>query len=256
MNFFHAAILGVVEGVTEFLPISSTAHIMFATRLLGLDPNGFLSSFTIAIQLGAIAAVALVALRRLLAEPQLIGITAIAFIPTALFGFFAYPYVKALVGGSVLLPIITLAVGGFLLIVFERMQVGKLTTGNRLEATTARQAVLVGIAQCVAFVPGVSRAAATVVGGMASGMTRKAAVEFSFLLAVPTMAAATGLDLFEVGFSFSPHEWQLLAVGLVTSFVTALLTVRWLLRYIETHTFASFGLYRIVAAIVLAIVLL
>jgi undecaprenyl-diphosphatase len=256
MNIFHAIVLGVVEGVTEFLPISSTAHMMFATRLMGLDPAGFVTSFTIAIQVGAIAAVALVALRRLLADPHLIRVTAIGFIPTALFGFFAYPYVRGLLSGSPLVPIVALAVGGFLLIVFERMQVGKLATGNRLEATTVRQAVLVGIAQCVAFVPGVSRAAATVVGGMASGMTRKAAVELSFLLAIPTMAAATGLDLFEVGFSFSPHEWQLLAVGLVTSFVTALVTVRWLLRYIETHTFASFGLYRIIAAIVLAIVLL
>lgn len=256
MNFLHAGILGIVEGVTEFLPISSTAHIIFASRLLGLEPTPFVSSFTIAIQVGAIAAVALVVLRRIFADPRLIGIAAIGFIPTAIFGFVAYPYVKELLAGSALVPIVMLAVGGAFLIVFERLQAGNLRTGTRLGDTTSRQALLVGLAQCVAFIPGVSRAAATVVGGMSAGMSRVAAVELSFLLAVPTMAAATGLDLYETGFSFSPREWQLLAVGVITSFVTALITVKWLLRYIETHTFAGFGLYRILAAVVLALVLL
>lgn len=256
MNALHAAILGIVEGITEFLPISSTAHLVFTSRLLGLEQTPFLGTFEIAIQLGAILAVALVVWHRFLADPRLIPVTLVGFIPTAILGAIAYPFVKELLNATPLIPILTLGIGGFLLIVFERVQSRNLRTGAPLGSTTYRQAILVGLSQCVAFVPGVSRAAATVVGGMSAGLSRTAAVELSFLLAMPTMAAATGLDLVRTGFSFTPHEWQLLGVGFVTAFVTAFAAVRWLLRYVQTHTFASFGMYRIVAAIVLAIVLL
>ena len=256
MNVIHALVLGVVEGITEFLPISSTAHLVFASRLMGLEQTPFLASFEIAIQLGAIAAVATVVWRKVLGDPRLVIVTAIGFLPTAIIGAFAYPYAKALLNASPLVPIVALAGGGVFLVFFERWRMGRLRHGTSLASATARQGLLVGIAQSAAFVPGVSRAAATVVGGLLAGLDRKAAVELSFLLAIPTMLAATGLDLAATGFSFSAHEWQLIAIGLVASFLTALVAVRWLLRYIESHTFAGFGVYRIVAAGILAILLL
>jgi len=256
MNLLHAGILGIVEGVTEFLPISSTAHLVFASRLLGLEQTAFLGTFEIAIQLGAILAVSLVVARRFLVDPRLIPVTLAGFVPTMIAGAVAYPFVKGLLNGTPLIPILALGIGGVLLIVFERVQSGSLRIGTRLEAVSYRQAAFVGLAQCVAFVPGVSRAAATVVGGMWAGLDRRAAVELSFMLAIPTMAAATGLDLLKSGFSFSSSEWLLLGTGAATSFLTATVSVRWLLRYIQTHTFAGFGLYRIVAAFVLAFVLL
>lgn len=256
MNPLHAIILGIVEGITEFLPISSTAHLLFTARLMGLEQTPFLSSFEIAIQLGAIAAVALTVWRRILGEPRLIVVTLVGFIPTAIIGAIAYPFVKELLNASPLIPILTLGIGGVLLIIFEQRRRHSLTTGTRLPQASYKQSIAVGLAQAVAFVPGVSRAAASVVGGMFAGLDRKSAVELSFLLAIPTMAAATSLDLIKTGFSFSTYEWQLLAIGLVASFITAMISVRWLLHYIESHTFASFGVYRIIAAIVLAFVLL
>lgn len=256
MNIIHALILGIVEGITEFLPISSTAHLLFATRLMGLEQTPFLASFDIIIQLGAIAAVALTVWRRFLADPRLIAVTIVGFIPTAIVGAVAYPYVKAILSGTPLIPILTLGIGGVFLLFFEQVRRRRMASGVSLPNATYKQSMLVGLAQAVAFVPGVSRAAASVVGGMLAGLDRKAAVELSFMLAIPTMMAASGLDLLKSGFSFTSNEWLLLGVGLLSSFVTALIVVRWLLRYIETHTFANFGVYRIVAAVVLALVLL
>lgn len=256
MNIFHALILGVVEGITEFLPISSTAHLLFAGRLMHLEQTPFLSSFDIAIQLGAIAAVALAVWRRFFADPRLIIVTAIGFIPTAILGAVAYPFVKELLQSTPLIPILTLGIGGVILIIFEQSRRSNLKSGVPLPQATYKQSLITGLSQALAFVPGVSRSAASVVGGMLAGLDRKAAVELSFLLAIPTMAAATGLDLLKSGHSFSGNEWMLLAVGLVTSFVTALFAVKWLMKYIETHTFAAFGVYRIVAAVILAFVLL
>lgn len=256
MTVLHAVALGVIEGVTEFLPISSTAHLLFAQRLMGLHATPFTATFDIVIQLGAIAAVALAVWRRLLADPRLVVVTVAGFVPTAILGAFAYPFVKELLNASPLVPILALGIGGVAIVAFEQRRRGDLGTGTPLAAATYRQAILVGLAQAAAFVPGVSRSAASIIGGMSAGLDRKAAVELSFLLAIPTMAAATGLDLVKTGFAFTSGEWGLLAAGLVSSFVTALVVVRWLMRYIESHTFASFGVYRIVAALALALILL
>lgn len=256
MTILHALVLGVVEGVTEFLPISSTAHLLFAQRLMGLQPTAFTATFDIVIQLGAIAAVALAVWRRFLADPRLVAVTFVGFLPTAVLGAIAYPFVKELLHASPLVPILALGIGGVFLIAFEQRRRSNLQTGGQLANASYKQAIVVGIAQSVAFVPGVSRSAASIVGGMSAGLDRKAAVELSFLLAIPTMAAATGLDLLKTGFAFTADEWVMLAIGIISSFVTALIVVKWLMRYIETHTFASFGVYRIVAAALLALVLL
>ena len=251
MGIFDVIVLSIVEGITEFLPISSTAHLVFASRLLGIAQTDFLTSFEIFVQLGAVLAIAGASLRKLIADFGLLKLLIVSFIPTALIGVVVYPFVKALLVGSPLLPIITLGVGGVALIVFERWYTTHGHVGRSLKRMNNTQALVIGLTQTIAFIPGVSRAAATIVGGMAMRLDRRAAVEFSFLLAIPTMFAATGLDLVQTSFVFSLGEWGLLLLGFILSGIVAFLTVRWLLRYVESHTFASFGAYRIIASLVL-----
>ena len=253
MTILDAAILGLVEGVTEFLPISSTAHLMFASALLGLPQSSFVKSFEIAIQLGAIAAVAVLYWRVLLDFPKLSKI-AVAFIPTAVVGLAFYPFIKSALIGNTALALAALGIGGAFLIAFERWH-GARPQGEP-RAITYREALLVGLAQSAAVVPGVSRSAATIVGGLALGISRQTIVEFSFLLAAPTMAAATALDLYKNAGEFSSADWGVLGVGFAVSFIVALASIKWLLRYVRTHDFTAFGVYRIIAAAAFALLFL
>ncbi len=265
MPLFHAVILGVVEGITEFLPISSTGHLILASKLLAIPQTEFVKSFEIAIQLGAILSVVVLFWRKLFVEWEVIKRVAAAFIPTAVVGLILYKFIKQYLFSDVIV-VWTLLLGGVALIVFEEWRRGKeewrmkyedggmkkeerqMTSEDSLEAISYKQAVLIGLAQSVAVIPGVSRAAATILGGMALGIKRQTIVEFSFLLAVPTMAAATGLDLLKSSASFSSGEFGALAVGFVVSFLVAIAAIRWLLNFIETHDFTAFGWYRIVVA--------
>lgn len=253
MTILDAAILGLVEGITEFLPISSTAHLMFASALLGLPQTAFVKSFEIAIQLGAIAAVAALYWRVLLDFPKLSRI-AVAFAPTAVIGLALYPFIKSALIGNTALALAALGIGGALLIAFERWH-GARPQGEP-RALTYKEALIVGLAQAAAVVPGVSRSAATIVGGLALGLNRQTIVEFSFLLAAPTMAAATALDLYKNAGEFSRADWGVLCVGFAVSFVVALASIKWLLRYVRTHDFTGFGIYRIAAALLFAFLLL
>lgn len=245
MSTLEAAYLGIVEGITEFLPISSTAHLMFASELLGVAQSEFVKTFEIAIQLGAILAVVVLYWRSFLAVKELRTII-IAFLPTALIGFTLYPFIKDSLVGNIPVALIALMGGGAALIIFERWY-GR---GVRSESKTLTntQAFLVGVAQAVAIIPGVSRSAATIVGGLMLGINRTTIVEFSFLLAVPTMAAATSYDVYKNYQSFSSDDVSNLAVGFVVSFVVALVAIRWLVRYVSRNDFTAFGIYRIVAA--------
>lgn len=245
MSILEAIYLGIVEGITEFLPISSTAHLMFASELLGIAQSEFVKTFEIAIQLGAILAVVVLYWRSFLNVKQLKTI-AVAFLPTALIGFTLYPFIKDSLIGNVSVALIALAVGGAALIIFERWY-GKRARSDE-KTLTYTQAFLVGIAQAVAVIPGVSRSAATIVGGLMLGINRTTIVEFSFLLAVPTMAAATAYDLYKNYQSFSSDDMSNLAVGFIVSFVVALFAIRWLVRYVSRNDFTAFGIYRIVAA--------
>ena len=247
MTILEAVLLGIVEGITEFLPISSTGHLILTSSLLGLEHTEFLKSFEIAIQLGAIVSVVLLYWRSFLDIP-LLGRIATAFVPTALVGAFLYPFIKGTLLGNELIVVAALAIGGVALIIFELSRAHGTT--ESLTHISYGHAFLIGIAQSVAVIPGVSRSASTIVGGLLIGIDRVKIVEFSFLLAVPTMAAATILDLSQSAFLFTGREFTLLAVGFVVSCLVALAAITWLLRFVRTHTFIGFGIYRIFIAAV------
>ncbi len=250
MNLLHAVLFGIVEGITEFLPISSTGHLILTARALGLAQTGFLKSFEIAIQLGAILAVLALYWKRLLVDLEVLKRVLAAFFPTAVLGFMLYSFVKKFLLGNTVVVLWSLLIGGIFLIVFERWHVEKETAEEDLSKMTYGQAMLIGVFQSIAIIPGVSRAAATIVGGLLLGFKRKAIVEFSFLLAVPTMLAATALDLVKHRDLFSSSQTGFLLTGFAAAFVVALVSVKWLLYYIKNHSFIIFGVYRILVALI------
>ena len=249
MNLFHALIFGIVEGVTEFLPISSTGHLILTAHLLGFAQNDFIKSFEIVIQLGAILSVVVLYWRSLLVNPEVLKRVITAFIPTAVLGFIFYKLIKKfLLGESVVLW--SLFIGGILLILFELWHEEGKNDAEEITYISYPQAFLIGAFQSIAMIPGVSRAAATICGGLFLGIKRKTIVEFSFLLAVPTVLAATSLDLIKSAGSFSLDQFQFLLVGFTASFVMGIIAIQFLLRFIQNHRFISFGIYRIVIALV------
>jgi undecaprenyl-diphosphatase len=259
MNLFQTIILSVVEGITEFLPISSTGHLILASHLLRIQPTEFTKSFEIIIQLGAILAVLFLYWKRILSSTKLWKPLIAAFLPTALIGLVLYKLIKNYLLENTTVTLITLFIGGIILIMVEKYweQKNKLLDKStmtkkeikQIENLTVKQSIIVGLAQSFSIIPGVSRAAATIVGGLFVGMDRKTAVEFSFLLAIPTMAAATGLDLIKSGFSFTQSEWMTLGIGFIGAFITAFFAVKYFLQFIQNHTFIPFGIYRILLAL-------
>lgn len=248
-DVFHALILGILEGVTEFLPISSTGHLILGAQLLGIPQDNFTKSFEIIIQLGAIFAVLALYWRRLLVNREVFMRVTAAFIPTALIGLALYKVIKTYLIGNETVVLTSLLIGGVVLIAVELLHKEKATAVKEIEHIGYRTAVLIGCCQAVAMIPGVSRSGATIVGGLLAGISRATIVEFSFMLAVPTMAAATGLDLVKNAGSFSSDQFTVLAVGFVAAFVTALLAIKFLLAFIKRHTFIVFGVYRILLAL-------
>lgn len=248
MTVFQALVLGIVEGLTEFLPISSTGHLILAAKLLGLTQTDFQKSFDIVIQLGAIGAVVVLYWRQFL-RPEVLARVAVAFVPTGAIGLALYPLVKTYLLGNESVVLLALFLGGLILIVFEVFYRKPAGAPADIKSITYLQAICIGLFQAVAIVPGVSRSGATIVGGLAMGLNRETIVEFSFLLAVPTMLAATGLDLAKNASSFSAGQSGALAVGFVASFIVAMLSIKFLLSYVRTRTFIAFGVYRIAAAV-------
>ncbi len=245
MSELQAILLGIIEGFTEFLPISSTAHLVLGAHILRLSQSDFVKSFEIAIQAGAILSVAILYWERFL-NIELLKKLCIAFIPTGSIGFFLYPFIKGHLIGNLSVTLWALLIGGVILIVFDRFY-HESANGS---SVSYAQAFAVGLFQSLAVIPGISRAGATIIGGLTIGIPRRAIVEFSFLLAVPTMAAATGYDLWKNASLFSTAELDLLIIGFVFSFITALFAVRLFLRFIAAHILAVFGLYRIAIAII------
>lgn len=250
MDILQAIILSVIEGVTEFLPISSTGHMILAADLLRIEQVEFVKSFEVIIQLGAIAAVVMFYLKILLKKREIWLKLITAFIPTGIVGLVLYKFIKQFLLGNTSMVLWSLFFGGVVLIVWEKVFV-RVSSEKKddILKISYKQAMMIGLFQAISVVPGVSRAAATIVGGMSMGLSRRAAVEFSFLLALPTMIAATGLDLARGSFSFSSFEWMLLGIGFVVAFVTALVTVKLFLKFVEKSTFVGFGVYRILLAI-------
>jgi len=251
---FGALILGIVEGITEFLPVSSTGHQILVSALLGIPQTEFVKTFEIAIQVGAILAVVIIYWRSFL-NIELLKKLFVAFLPTGVIGLALYHVLKTYLIGNEVVVLAALFLGGIALIVFEKYHAESVNGPVNPREITYKNAFLIGLAQAVSIIPGVSRSAATIVGGLAVGLPRALVVEFSFLLAVPTMVAATGLDLVKFGFTFTGSEWGLLAIGFVSAFVVGFVSVRWFLTYIRSHTFSAFGIYRIIVSILFALYL-
>ncbi len=250
MDFLQAIILSVVEGVSEFLPISSTGHLVLASQLLHVAQTEFVKSFEVIIQLGAILAVVVLYGKRLLENKKLWPKIIAAFVPTAIIGFALYKLIKHFLLGNTAVTLWALLIGGIVLLFIEKFYKEQPHHLEKAENLSYKKAMVIGLVQSISVIPGVSRSAATILGGLFVGLKRKTAVEFSFFLAIPTMAAATGLDLAKSSFGFTSQEWGVLTVGFVGAFLTALLAVKYFLRYIEHHSFVAFGLYRIMVAIV------
>lgn len=249
MDYLQAVILSIVEGFSEFLPISSTGHLILVSDLLKISQTDFVKSFEIIIQLGAILAVVLLYWKTLLKNKAIWLRILTAFVPTAIIGFTFYRLIKGFLLGNTLVTVSALFLGGLALIVLELVYQEKTHHADKIESLTLKQSFLIGLCQSLSIIPGVSRAAATVVGALFVGAKRKTAVEFSFLLAIPTMLAASGLDLVKSNFAFNQKEYLLLLIGFISSFLVAIVTIKFLLKFIQTHTFISFGVYRIILAI-------
>lgn len=249
MNILHAMIFGIVEGVSEFLPISSTGHLILTAQILKVSQSDFVKSFEIAIQLGAIFSVVVLYFKSLLLDLKIIKRLIIAFIPTAIIGFIFYKLFKRFLLGNSQVVIWSLLIGGVFLIVFELLHREKTDAVDNVASISYSQAIFIGLFQSIAIIPGVSRSAATIIGGLLLGLKRKTIVEFSFLLAVPTMLVATVLDLSKNVNTFTHNQFILLLLGFITSFIVALLAIKFLLAFIQKHSFIAFGVYRILIAL-------
>ena len=249
MTIVHAVILGIVEGITEFLPISSTGHLILAGKILKLAESDFLKTFDISIQLGAILAVVFLYRDTFFKNREVLKKVFVAFIPTGVIGLALYKLIKTMLLGNTGVVLWSLGLGGVALIVFELLHRENPTAEKNINAITYGQALGIGSVQALSVIPGVSRAAATIVGGLALGVERKTIVEFSFLLALPTMLAATGLDLVKNASHFSSDQLGVLATGALVSFAVAIFSIRFLMSFISRHSFIPFGIYRIALAL-------
>ncbi len=247
LPLWQALVLGATEGLTEFLPISSTAHLILTTHLLNIAQTEFIKSFEIIIQLGAILAVVGLFWKKFL-DIEILKKIAVAFLPTGIIGLTVYKILKEHLLGNLNIVLWSLLIGGIILILYERTRQQASEEELQLDKITYSQAFTIGVFQAIAIIPGVSRAGATIIGGSMLGINRRTIVEFSFLLAAPTMLAATVLDLFKNYQSFSSSESAFLAVGFITSAITAAVAVKFLLNFIKRKDFQSFGIYRIILA--------
>lgn len=247
MSMLQAFILGIIEGVTEFLPISSTGHLILANDILGIVQTDAVKSFVIAIQLGGILAVVALYFNKIISNFDLVKKVIVGFIPTAVIGLVFYKIVKNILLGNPYIVAWALIIGGIFIIGFEYYY--RIHEHSNKRVMSYKTAAYSGVFQAIAMIPGVSRSGATILGGLIMGISRPVITEFSFLLAVPTMAAATALDIWKSADVFSFSDWQILTVGFVTSFFVAMFSIKWLLAFIKTHTFIWFGIYRIVVGI-------
>lgn len=255
MTLIQSIIIAIIEGITEFLPISSTGHMILASKLMNIHEDAFVKTFEISIQLGAIMAIVMMYIKRFLKGISIYLKLGIAFVPTAIVGFLAYDFIKNYLFNPVIVSI-SLVVGGIILILIDKKVVSRKSQTDVLENIDYKHAFFIGLIQCFSMIPGVSRAAATIIGGVFNGLDKKQATEFSFLLAVPTMFAASGYDLYKTPVVFTSHEIMLLIVGFFIAMVTAWVAVKIFLKIVENYGFKHFGFYRIAIGIIFLIVLL
>lgn len=256
MNLLHVLILAIIEGITEYLPISSTGHMILGSSFMGIASDPFVKFFTVAIQLGAILSVVVLYFKRFFKSIDFYIKLFIAFIPSAIFGVLFSDAIDALLE-SPLGVAISLLVGGVILLFVDKwFTKAYIVDTDEVDYLTAFK---IGFFQCIAMVPGVSRSGATIVGGMSQRLSRKAAAEFSFFLAVPTMFAATAkkaYDYYKLGFVLNEEQIKLLAIGNVVAFIVAMLAIKFFIDFLTKYGFRLFGWYRIiVGGIILALLL-
>lgn len=247
-----AALLGLLEGLTEFIPVSSTGHLLLAGHFLGFHSTG--RTFEVVIQLGSVLAVLGLYAQRLFAvctaaphDPQarrFIGSVLLAFFPAVVIGVLAHDFIKTVLYETPMLIAIMLVLGGIVLLVVDKLPLRPVV--HDAMHMPMRKALAIGFCQCLAMVPGVSRSGATIVGGMLMGVDKRAAAEFSFFLAMPTMAGAFAYDLYKNRDALSASDLHLIVIGFVCAFLSAVVVVRWLLGYVSRHGYALFGWWRII----------
>ena len=255
MNYLNALILGIVEGLTEFLPISSTFHLIFFSKLLGISQTEFQKTFEIFIQTGAVLAIVVLYFKTLIANKKLIINLIYSLIPTAILGFIFYGFIKSTLFDSYYLMIASLIIIGLIILILEKLiSKQKIVLNKTLDKLTPREALIIGLAQCLAFLPGVSRAGAVIITMLISKYKRQDSALYSFLLAAPTIIGASLLDLYQTNFSFSSSEIGLLAIGFVAALATAFIAIKWFIGYLQNHSLKIFAYYRIILAILALIV--
>ena len=251
MNFLDTLILGIVEGFTEFLPVSSTAHLLIAGEILKIPQTEFFKTFVISIQLGAILAVVFLYWKKVIQNFNIVKKVLVAFIPTAIIGFALYKIIKNFLFENFTTIAWALIVGGLVILIFENWQDKKEKQENEdtinLENISYKKSFYIGIIQALAVIPGVSRSGATIIGGMLVGVSRKSIVEFSFLLAIPTILAATGYDLLKSPATLFQSDIMTILLGTLFSFIFAILAINFFMKYIQNNSFRVFGYYRVVA---------
>jgi len=248
MTFLQAFIIAVIEGLTEFLPVSSTGHMILADSLLKVKNPEFTKTFEIVIQLGAIFSVVLLYRKRFLKSLSIYLKLAVAFLPTGIIGVMAYKTIKTYLFNPLTVSL-SLIVGGVLLILLDRWSKKEKTVYADLEDIGYVAAFKIGLIQCLSMVPGVSRAAATIFGGVYAGFNRSQAAEFSFLLAVPTMMAAAGYDLIKEKDNIHSDDFSLLVFGGLVAFVVAILAIKAFIAFLNKYGFKHFGYYRILLGV-------
>lgn len=246
MNFWQAIVLAVIEGITEFLPISSTGHMIIASSVMGISEDAFTKMFTVNIQFGAILSVVVLYWKRFFQSMDFYFKLLVAFLPAAVFGFLLNDLIDSLLE-NVAVVAVTLLVGGIVLLFIDKIA-NSTDTEQEIGFPTALK---IGFFQCIAMIPGVSRSAATIIGGMLQGLSRKQAAEFSFFLAVPTMAAAAGYKFLKTYDTIQAEDIKVLLVGNLVAFVVAMLAIRFFISFLTKYGFKVFGYYRIILGLLL-----
>lgn len=249
MEVFEAIILAIVEGITEYLPVSSTGHMIIASSMMGIAANDFVKMFTVAIQFGAILSVIVLYWKRFFQSLDFYFKLFVAFLPAAVLGFLLNDYIDAMLENVVVVAI-TLLLGGIVLLFIDKLLDN---TGKENDEVTYPKALTIGFFQVISMIPGVSRSAATIIGGLSQKLSRKAAAEFSFFLAVPTMFAATGYKMlkYQMAIGFEASDLGVLLLGNVVAFIVAMIAIKGFIAFLTKYGFKVFGWYRIVVGVVI-----
>ena len=254
--FFKAILLGIIEGLTEFIPVSSTAHLIIFSQILNFDSIKN-NVFEIAIQIGGISAITVIYFKKLnnillkfydKNNQKFVDNLALAFVPAVAIGLLAHDFIKKYLFSNLVIAF-SLIIGGVVIILVEKFH--KKFTVKKIEDIEKPTALAIGFCQCLAMIPGVSRSGATIMGAMLFGVERKIATEFSFFLAIPTIGSACLYDIYKNFSTLSFDDFELILVGVISSFISSLIVIKWLLKFIGTHSFTSFGYYRIAIGILI-----